>query len=167
MEKGPLQTEQTLEGSGQSYVVSRKALAPMSSVDDEGDSRDGECCCDDHGHRSGVTSLGQEASSDDAARFTWLAGSLGRGRRYGRIRFYRGLLGSLLLGEGIAELNRLDSLPILGVAEGRLKLTFSVVNDGNRDRIDALVVGHSLFGTLDLGNPEGVDTGCLERQLIE
>ena len=96
----------------------------MPSVGDEGDSRDGECCCDDHGHRSGVTSLRQEASSDDAARFAWLTGSLGRGRRYGRIRFYRGLLGSLLLGEGIAELNRLDSLLILGVAVRFLLLTF-------------------------------------------
>lgn len=94
----------------------------MPSVGDEGDSRDGECCCDEHGRRSSVTSLRQEASSDDAARLTWFAGSLGCGWRCGRIRFYRRLLRSRRLGERIAELNRLDSLPILDIAEGCFEL---------------------------------------------
>ena len=107
----------------------------MPSVGDEGDSRDGECCCDDHGHRSGVTSLRQEASSDDAARFAWLTGSLGRGRRYGRIRFYRRLLRSRRLGKRIAELNRLDSLPILGITEGCFELALFVINNGDRVEI--------------------------------
>ena len=135
MEKGPLQTERTLEGKGRSYAVSLKAVAPAPSADDEGDSRDAECRCDEHGRRSSVTSLRQEASSDDATRLTWFARSLGCGWRCGRIRFYRRRLRSRRLGKRIAELNRLDSLPILGITEGCFELALFVINNGDRNRI--------------------------------